>query len=58
MITKNNKVTPAIAEKICADVDDKIYLIKKRIQLKYGLTWVKARDHVNKSILDLYEQKQ
>ena len=36
-----------------ADVDDEIYFIKRRIQLKYKLTWAKARDAVNESIAKL-----
>ena len=42
-------------EQIKADVDDEIYLLMKRIQLKYKLTWAKARDAVNKSIKELYQ---
>jgi len=41
-------------QKILADVDDEIYLMKKRIQLKHSLTWEKARDAVNESIKKLY----
>jgi len=41
-------------QKILADVDDELWLIMKRIELKHNLTWVKARDAVNQSILELY----
>lgn len=40
-------------EQILADVDDEIWFIKKRIQLKYNLTWAKSRDAVNDSIARL-----
>ena len=43
--------------KIKADVDDELYLLKKRIQFKYKLSWAKARNAVNKSIKELYETK-
>ena len=42
-------------QKILADVDDEIYLMMKRIQLKYDLNWKKARDAVNRSIKQLYD---
>ena len=45
-----------IRDKVHVDVDDMIYDIMKSIQKKYKLTWAKARDHVNKSILNMYEQ--
>jgi len=44
-------------DKILADVDDEIYLLMKRIQLKHDLTWAKARDEVNES-LKLLESKK
>lgn len=44
-------------ERILADVDDEIYLMKKRIERRYDLTWAKARDAVNGSIRKLYEFK-
>ena len=40
-------------EMILCDVDDEIYLLKKRIQSKFDLTWAKARDSVNESIARL-----
>ena len=43
-------------ERIKADVDDEIYLLMKRIELKHNLTWVKARNAVNKSIKELYNE--
>tara|TARA_Y100000296_G_C5113748_1_gene226570 strand:+ start:686 stop:889 length:204 start_codon:yes stop_codon:yes gene_type:complete len=50
---KKNKGLTRLQSKILSDVDDEIYLIMKRIQLKHNLTWAKARDHVNKSIATL-----
>lgn len=41
-------------QKITADVDDELYLLKKRVQLKHGLTWARARDGVNKAVRLLY----
>ena len=41
-------------ERIKADIDDEIYLLMKRIQLKHDLTWAKARSAVNKTIKELY----
>jgi hypothetical protein len=43
-------------KQVFKDVDDEIYLLMKRIQFKHDLTWAKARDYVNKSILNMYEQ--
>jgi hypothetical protein len=37
-------------EKILADVDDEIWLLMKRIQLKHNLSWAKARDATNESL--------
>ena len=45
-------------ERIKADVDDEIYLLMKRIQLKHDLAWTKSRNIVNKSIRELYECKK
>jgi hypothetical protein len=45
-------------EQIVADVDDEIYLMMKRMQLKHNLTWAKARDAVNYSIERLYSYKK
>jgi len=44
----------SLQEQVLADVDDEIYLMKKRMQLKYSFRWGKARDLVNNSILTLY----
>ncbi|MDO8642171.1 MAG: hypothetical protein Q7R76_01090 [Candidatus Woesearchaeota archaeon] len=40
-------------QQILADVDDELFLLKQRIQLKHGLTWAKARNAVNESIARL-----
>lgn len=47
---KKEKNKLDLANKILADINDELYLLKKRIQLKYTLTWAKARDYVNDSI--------
>lgn len=41
-------------EKILCCVDDEIYLLKKRVQFKYDLTWAAARNSVNSAIKHLY----
>lgn len=46
-----------IEEKVCCDVDDMIYDMKK-MQKKYNLSWEKARDYTNASIKRLYEVKE
>jgi hypothetical protein len=40
-------------DKIKADVDDELYLLKKRIELKYSLSWEEARDASNKAVREL-----
>lgn len=40
-------------EQIFADVDDEIYLLTKRIQLKHSLSWNEARDMTNYSLRNL-----
>jgi hypothetical protein len=52
---KKKKITKVIRQNILADVDDEIWLLKKRIELKYTLTWADARDLVNDSIKELYK---
>ncbi len=56
-MNKNNKTKTKdltnLQTKILADVDDELYLLKKRIQSKFDLTWAKARDSVNESIARL-----
>lgn len=42
-------------EKVLADCDDEIWLLMKRIELKYKLNWNKARDLVNESIVSMYK---
>jgi hypothetical protein len=37
-------------EQICAEVDDEIYNLTKRIQKDKNLTWEEARDNVNNSL--------
>jgi hypothetical protein len=41
-------------EKVFGDVDDGIYALVKKVQKKYRLSWVKARDMVNKSVKEMY----
>ena len=40
-------------EDILGDVDDELYLLKRRIQFKHNLNWIEARDAVNDSIARL-----
>ena len=51
---KRKKITNKIADKILADIDDEMWLLKKRIELKYELNWAQARDATNESIRKLY----
>lgn len=46
-----------ISERVKADVDDSIYELKVAVQLRYGLSFVQARDLVNNAIRELYEVK-
>ncbi len=48
------KKNPTKKEKILCCVDDEIYLLMKRVQFKYGLTWAAARNSVNSAIKHLY----
>ncbi len=40
----------SLQEQIMADVDDEIYALKKKMQKKYKLSWVKVRDYTNYSL--------
>ena len=40
-------------EKILADVDDEIFLMKQRMKLKHRITMKKAHELVNKSLRSL-----
>ena len=52
------KKKSTIGDRVLADVDDEMWLLKKRIELKYNITWAKARDAVNESIKMLYGLKE
>jgi len=55
---KQNK--KELKNNILADIDDEIWLLKKRIQLKYDLSWASARDYTNwalRSLMCSYEDK-
>ena len=40
----------SLQEQIMADVDDELYSLKKKMQKKYTLSWIKARDCTNYSL--------
>ncbi len=40
-------------EKILACVDDEIFLLMKRVQLKFDMKWNEARDSTNEAIAQL-----
>ena len=40
----------SLQEQIMADVDDELYSLKKKMQKKYTLSWIKARDYTNYSL--------
>ena len=40
-------------DKIKADVDDELYLLMKRIELKYSLSWEEARNKTNQAVREL-----
>lgn len=50
---QEEKLNLPLHQKVEAEVDDEYWLLKKRIQLKYDLTWTQARDMVNEAIARL-----
>lgn len=41
-------------DKILSEVSDEVFLLMKKVQRKFGLTWNKARENVSDSLRTLY----